>query len=91
MTTEQVLDKVSTSSSPSDLRITDLKVAVVGSDGFGYGCPFFVSGVTGISDAQNLHRHTVCGSGVNPTHSGSYSVSRLAAIFTASLLASTNT
>jgi hypothetical protein len=44
MTTEQVLDKVSTSSSPSDLRITDLKVAVVGSDGFGYGWPLIKKG-----------------------------------------------
>ena len=57
MTTEQVLDKVSTSSSPSDLRITDLKVAVVGSDGFGYGWPLIKietnKGIVGIGEVRD--------------------------------------
>ncbi len=57
MTNDQVLDKVSTSSSPSDLRITDLKVAVVGTDGFGYGWPLIKietnQGIVGIGEVRD--------------------------------------
>ena len=51
------LDQVRTSSNPSDLKITDLKVAVVGTDGFGYGWPLIKietnQGIVGIGEVRD--------------------------------------